>query len=1228
MQKYNSKILSIQYISIMKRILLTFSFLVALVVTSFAQQVSVADATQRARAFWSNPSSPARNHRVMASAQPKLAYTAQKGSAVYFYVFNNAGGEGFVIVGGDETAKQILGYSFSGTFDYATMPANVKWWLSQYENDIRQGIANANASAQKKAPANNTKADVADLILTKWNQNSPFNNAIPNLEGAKGDDRFATGCVATAMAQIMKKHEWPDSIGTGTNSYQQIYNANDTIVFSANFARTHFAWDKMKNSYNGSYTDEEADAVAKLMYAAGVSVNMNYGTISSGGSSAYNESVGLALINHFGYDKGAVFNSRDMFADDAWEDLIYNELIAGRPVLYGGQTVRNEGHAFVIHGYSAIDNTFSVNWGWGGLYDGYFTLRGTNALRPSNSGIGGGSAGYGYTVDQSAMTGIRPDVGNDYVWQMSTLDPYQMYDKDNKLVESVSVNKKMGDENVRMSIKAFNQSLLPNSFSLGLLLVDENTHQSKVIENITTLNNVPYNSGTRYGHVFNTEILPYDGVYSVYPIFRLASSNSASDWKRIAYPASMKVPTITISGGSKPEPIPVDFKISATAMKEETSVKITYNSNYTGKITCTVDTADRVAITQSTGVITVTGKRPGIVHVTVNAEAAGYYKATERTFELTVTEVPVVPVEIKISGTEVTVGEKLTITHDPAYEGKMLYSCDTLGIVGIDSLGVVTGLAPGRVRITATAEGSRFYTRTTEYFDVTVSSEPKGLYLLEASVSQNGCFTEDSLTVRVKLKNNTGKTLMNETVMCTLKAGLMQFNNSGIFTGYPQGSILTYSFQFPKYILDYFTKMNAIGETDYLVELNQGILTELAPGQYSVAIGDRLEPTEKSSFHITLCEKATVKTTLKQDEWNTIVLPFDAALPSGVKLYQCSEYEEGYIKTEEVKTNMIKMFTPYLIKGKAGNYTFVGPDIPNQLENYSSGILTGTTKKNDVPAGSYVLGTRDDVMAFYKVNADETVKNDAYKAYLTLPVEGNTNDAFYFSKEDYRKYGKLPDLTVYADIAANGWGTIMFPFDVALPDTIKAYECAEHEDAYIVLKEVTDSLLAKNTPYVINGTPGEYVFTGPQDREELKKTYTSGLLVANTVNDTIRTDAYIIETRDSLTALYRITAEDSIAIEAFNAYFVIPMKEGVDEPVNMYYLSEKDYNDHNKQPEPEPFLGDANDDGTISVADLSLIASYILGSDVEMNKVNADVNGDGDISVADLSAIASMILSN
>lgn len=1204
-----------------------FCFLLAFVDAAFAQQVSVTEAAQRARSFWSSPAMPVRARRVMASAQPELAYTAKAGEEVHFYVFNNARGEGFVIVGGDEAAQQILGYSCSGTFDYAKMPANVKWWLSQYENDIHQGIAQAKSAAQRKAPAKADRTDVEDLIKTKWDQGSPFNDAIPNLPGMTGDNRFATGCVATAMAQIMKKFECPDSIGKGTNSYQKIYNDNDTIVFSTNFARTTLAWDKMKDSYKGSYTDEEADAVARLMYAAGVSVNMNYGPANQGGSAAYNESVGTALINHFGYDKSMVYNTRSMFTDAAWEDLIYNELVAGRPVLYGGQTKLREGHAFVIHGYSASDDTYTINWGWGGLYDGNFKLTGTTALRPESGGIGGGTTGYGYTEKQTAMTGIRPDVGGDYVWQMSTVDPYQMYNKDNKLVDAITVNKKMGDENVRMSITAYNQSFLANSFSLGLLLVDENTKQSKIIENINTMNNAAYNSGIRFGHVFNTSILPYDGVYSVYPVFRLQSSESSSDWKRIAYPADMKVPTVTITGGSQPEAIPVDFKLSASAMKEETSVYITYNSNYTGKITCSVDTADRVAIAQANGKITITGKKPGIVHVTVNAEASGYYKATERTFELTVTEVPVVPVSITISGTDVTVGEKLTITHDPEYDGKMTYSCDTLGIVSVDSLGVITALAPGKVRVTATAEGSRFFTRTTEYFDVTVTTEAKAFYISNVALEQNGYFTEENLKIKTTFKNNTDADMVNPTVICKLSAGYMVFSLSSAYFGVlRKGATWDYTFDFTKQILDMFTKTNAVGVKDYLVEFKQGelVLVDPATSAYSVVERDMLTPVEKATFHVTLCDKLTVNTELKKDEWSTLILPFNAELPAGVQAYQCTEYEEGYIMPEAAGKKLV-MDTPYLIKGNAGTYTFAGPDIPNKLDTYTSGILTGVEKKDTIPTNSYALDTRDGVTAFYKVNADETVNIGANKAYLTLPVEGNTNEVFYFTKEDYLKYGKLPDITVYADIAANGWGTIMFPFEVALPDTITAYECSEHEEGYIVLKEVTDSLLTKNTPYVISGTPGEYAFTGPQDREKLEKTYTSGLLVGTTVNDTIACDAYIIATRDSLTALYRVTAEDSIAIDAFNAYFVIPMKEGVDEPVNMYYLSEKDYNDHNKQP---GIPGDANGDGVVSVADLALIASYILGDEAELDKDNADVNGDGDISVADLSAIASMILSN
>lgn len=349
-----------------------------------------------------------------------LAYTAKSGDETYFYVFNN-GQNGYVIVSGDEVAQDILGYSDNGTFDYAKLPENMKWFLSCYENQISYGIkivkegklTASEISRAKSAPRKAPKAAIDYLVQTKWDQGAPFNCMQPwNIEkGIITDDGYAlaTGCVATAGAQIMKFHEWPD---TGVGSHTDIYKF-DGMTFSANFGETTYQWDKMNNEYGiCEYNGDEADlAVGTLMYHVGVAADMQYGQLMFGGSGASTRKLAEALVTYFKYSKGITYHERAYYSDEQWEDMVYDELAAGRPVLYGGQQESGSAHAFVCDGYE--NGLYHINWGWSGIYDDYFLLTpvagsGT-ALCPEGSGSGGGEAGEGYYMSQHIGIGITPD---------------------------------------------------------------------------------------------------------------------------------------------------------------------------------------------------------------------------------------------------------------------------------------------------------------------------------------------------------------------------------------------------------------------------------------------------------------------------------------------------------------------------------------------------------------------------------------------------------------------------------------------------------------------------------------------------------------------------------------------------------------------------------------------------------------------------------------------------
>lgn len=320
-------------------------------------------------------------------------YTVSEGNLNTLYVFNSTtAGGGYLIVAADDVAVPVLGYADSGSFDPASMPDNLRAWLTGYSEEIAAAAGSGVTTESPTAFAahRSDRPDIAPLVKTLWNQNSPYNDLCPELSGT----RCPTGCVATAMAQVMKYHSWPE---TGSGSYSYTDNGQ---TLSADFGSTTYKWADMLDSYTGSYTQAQASAVATLMYHCGVATEMNYGTDGSA-SNYYLAAQGL--VKYFNYDKGLACLQRRYYPLSEWTGLIYDELAAGRPVLYGG-TNNSAGHAFVCDGYQSGDY-FHINWGWGGMSDGYFLI---TALDPENQGIGGSAAGY--NQNQDMIVGVQRPV--------------------------------------------------------------------------------------------------------------------------------------------------------------------------------------------------------------------------------------------------------------------------------------------------------------------------------------------------------------------------------------------------------------------------------------------------------------------------------------------------------------------------------------------------------------------------------------------------------------------------------------------------------------------------------------------------------------------------------------------------------------------------------------------------------------------------------------------------
>jgi len=357
----------------MKKII--FALLFLLVVTNVnAQQVSQEDALARAMTFLNKT-----NMKRVVKTQPKLNVVIARSE---LYVINDEANGGYVVVSADERMPQILGFSPDANVDADNMPCNMKAWLEEYAAQIAYLRQHPDAKVTPKESSE--REIIPPLLECNFSQGAPYNNLCP-VNPITGN-RCVTGCVATAMAQIMYRHQWPEETVDVIPSYTT-YSLNIDMP-EVDF--TTIDWENIVNGYNGNsgYTEEQAEAIASLMLLCGSSVHMDYAE-SSGASS---ESVVDALYQFFDYDN--YLEPRSAFNDEQWEQLLYAELEAGRPVYYSGISA-DGGHAFVIDGYGYEDINapyFHINWGWGGQANNYYLMMDVG----------------GFNNNQMAIMGIQP----------------------------------------------------------------------------------------------------------------------------------------------------------------------------------------------------------------------------------------------------------------------------------------------------------------------------------------------------------------------------------------------------------------------------------------------------------------------------------------------------------------------------------------------------------------------------------------------------------------------------------------------------------------------------------------------------------------------------------------------------------------------------------------------------------------------------------------------------
>ena len=542
----------------MKRYLALFVIL-ATGVTLFAAEISQQEAMEKARSFMQQRQG---STKAMSRAQLTLNMQQAEAKLQLLYAFNIEGG-GYVIASGDDRTIPILGYSLTGSIDAESMPDNMRSWLQSYADDISLLSKSYTAFQQTEDTG---LAPITPLLHTTWYQVNPYDLMTPVYEGTEKSSwkgkHSATGCVATAMAQVMYYHRWPQDATTTIPSYTFMYNEKEPCTLPE-LPATTFKWDQMLPNYTTEQPGTEAQrmAVAELMRYCGQAVKMTYTPEASG---TQHEFLVNALRRYFGYSQSIHSVNRAYYTIDGWKELIWSELDHQRPVIFAGQS-SSGGHEFVIDGYDG-NGMFHVNWGWAGMNDGYFAI---NVLNPKdNTSVGSASStDLGFATNQQIILGMEKSTGQE------TEVP--------EVVKKLTLYNELITVDTIMAYQAaYTDFNLENTaYYMGLGIRNDDGTFVPVLKNDTT---TKYINGMIAGQFYKTKQLSLaDGSYALWPIAREADDATAT-WQTFCeqgqcFYVDVKDAKATLRRSMKLKIVDVHYETTPTPFEQNTLVVVVEN---------------------------------------------------------------------------------------------------------------------------------------------------------------------------------------------------------------------------------------------------------------------------------------------------------------------------------------------------------------------------------------------------------------------------------------------------------------------------------------------------------------------------------------------------------------------------------------------------------------------------------------------------------------------------
>lgn len=458
--------------------------------TSAARQLTPSQALENAGIYAPRMAVMTAGSRSASQSSYELAYSVETDDQSTVYVFNRPTGGYYVVAADDAVPTALLGYTETGEFNAETAPENIMGILEDYGRQVAYAASHDDSWTTCVA-ANSSRRAIEPMLVTRWGGGHNFARFTPEVDGK----HCQTGCVATALGQIIYYHKYVK--GQGTISYKA---STIGATLSYDFNNLDIDFNAIAAAGNTIANETACNEISELLAACGHAAKMNYGLTSSSSGISY---AATALATYLGYDKGVRNLSRAYFNDQQWEDLVYSELAAGRPVFYSGVSTKEGGHAFVCDGYDG-QGYYHMNWGWEGSYNGYFLL----------SALDYRGNGYGFDNSQAILVGIRPATAENLVAPVIAF-------AGNMEVLATEVDRS-GSVNVRCSKGIFNQSVGAVTVTFGVKL--EST-DGKVSYAWSTTDKSMSAGGTMVSYNVPASSFPAEGIWRMSAVVRDASGN-------------------------------------------------------------------------------------------------------------------------------------------------------------------------------------------------------------------------------------------------------------------------------------------------------------------------------------------------------------------------------------------------------------------------------------------------------------------------------------------------------------------------------------------------------------------------------------------------------------------------------------------------------------------------------------------------------------------------------